>query len=220
VWQTVDGLSGPVQENTATELDTSDSSPDQNRLFSLATRRAGSGCLGKGEYKVELYVNGTFAGQASGFYPLPQKLTSTPLSDVSFSTCQPRQWRPLSNAQSGLIEGYVSPPHDAGMLVVDASAAAPSPTPSAPVLHRVLQSLGRRWLPAGLGSRQALGGNEFGGGMCDEYVEQYSYPGGKLAAGIGRDSYGRELVGIAYAPDYATRNAVFGSMVADAPSSC
>jgi tetratricopeptide (TPR) repeat protein len=219
-WQSLPGLSGPVQKNTPTELNTSDSAPDQNRLFAIATRQAGSDCLASGEYKVELYVNGKFAGQATAEYA-PTQLTSTPLADMSFSVCRPPHWTPAPAAQEGLIDGYVSPQKNAGMLVVDASSAAPTPTASAPVLQRVVQRLGGV-LPARLTKPTAATGNEFAGGMCDGYVEEYQYPGGVLAAGIGRDNYGRELAGIVWGPsaNFATTNALFGSMAADSPYPC
>lgn len=216
LWQSLDGLSGPVEKGTPTGL-TVGSPPDQNRLYSLATRSAGTACLGTGEYKVELYVNGTFAGQATDHYSLPESLTDSQLTDMSFSICRPKSWQPLEQGQKGLIDGYASPAKDAGMLVVDASPAAPTRrTPAPPLLHRILQDLEHRYLPPGL-NLQASTTGLFAGGLCDGYIEKYAYPGGVLGAGIGRDGYGRELIGIAYGRDFTTTNAMFFSMIADSP---
>jgi tetratricopeptide (TPR) repeat protein len=214
---TEEGPSGPIAAGTAESLHI-----DSNGQLttSLPTRQ----CLPNGEYKAELYVNGLLAGQAIQTLH-SDSLSSRTLGDLNFRYCTPSGWRTRSPSSSlaGLIEGNVSPTGNAGMLVVDASADGARIHSSRAVLRDVVQRLGGL-LPSGLAHPQ----NQrlpFGDGMCDADVEAYSYRGGRLLAGIGRDAYGREIAGIVYGPlstfasppsPFSARD-LFTSMVSESP---
>ncbi len=212
---TEEGPSGPITAGTAEALHVD---PNGQLTASLPTHQ----CLPNGEYKAELYVNGRLAGQAI------QTLHSDPLSsrtlgDLNFGYCTPSVWSRPSSSLPGLIEGNVSPAGNAGMIVIDASADGARVHSSRAVLRDVVQRVGAL-LPSGLAHPQ----NQrlpFGGGMCDADVEAYSYRGGRLLAGIGRDAYGREIAGIVYGPlstfasppsPFSARD-LFTSMVSDNP---
>jgi hypothetical protein len=112
--------------------------------------------------------------------------------------CHPPDWQVSPTSVPGLIESYVSPNRSAGEVVFDVSAGAPTAGRSPPVLHRALR-LFRRFLPGQLTHRRTIL-SVFGGGLHGQRVESYLYPGGKLQAGIGRTTTGRELVGLVYGP--------------------
>ncbi len=190
-WQEVPSVSGPVEANSRSGL----SRDNRGRLFSI--RGSTSQCLPSGPYRVELYVNGVMAGQATQTSTVGD-LVNLRLPNMLFGACRPPSWQRTPNRRPGLIEGYVSPAHDAALLILDASAGAPTDRASGPVLHQALQVF-HSVLPAGLSHRTATG-NEFAGGLCRELVEEYTYPGGELVAGIGRDALNREIVGVVYGP--------------------
>jgi hypothetical protein len=125
-------------------------------------------------------------------------LVNLRLPALLFGVCHPPGWQRTPARLPGLIDGYVSPTHDAGVLVLDASAGAATNRPSGPVLDEALRVF-HPLLPAGLGPRIRVR-TEFAGGLCGQLVGQYSYPHGRLAAGIGRDAFNREIVGVVYGP--------------------
>jgi hypothetical protein len=92
------------------------------------------------------------------------------------------------------------------------------------VLRRVVDRL-QGFVPSKLVHTLTLPKNAFGGGMCGEQVDEYAYPHGTMAVGIGRDAYGRNLVGIVYGPNSAfdtgtpfSANDLFSSLVSDVPT--
>lgn len=209
-WQTIYGASGPVTLRV-----NGDGVP-----FSLVT--VASQCLGAGQYRVELYVDGRLAGQATT-ESQSAALQYVALHDMNFSLCHPRGWVRTTGWQPGLVEGFQSRSHRSGMLVVDATAAAASPR----VLDDILARLGAS-VPAGLTPARRDLANVFAGGLCHSYVQEDTYPGGRLAAGIGRDAFNRQLLGIVYGPESMFTSAgsapsagsdLFTSMISSVPPS-
>jgi tetratricopeptide (TPR) repeat protein len=203
-WEAIQGASGPVSlRRGASVLETV---PGQ--------------CLAASQYLLELYVNGRLAGRAVAD-SRSAALRYATLDDMNFSLCHPTGWRRAAAWQPGLIEGFASPSGNAGMLVADVTPAAASPR----LLDEVLKRLGSR-IPAHLAPARRLPETEFAGGLCRSYVQEDSYSGGVLAAGIGRDAFDRQLVGIVYGP-YAMFGAadsapplasdLFTSMISSAP---
>jgi tetratricopeptide (TPR) repeat protein len=170
---------------------------DGGRLFSLSSGRGD--CLTSGTYRLELYVNGVLAGETTQQAHVTS-LEHAALPDMNFSMCHPRAWRRVRDWTPGLLEGYQDPSGAAAALVVDATPAGRLSDPPAAVLHAVLRRIGGT-LPRGLHTPVAE--NVVFGGFCKHYAEEQSFPGGTLAAGIGTDAGGRELIGLLYGPNSA-----------------
>ncbi len=173
---------------------------DGRRLFALSSDS--SECLTSGTYRLELYVNGVLASQTTEQARVTS-LEHTAVPDMNFSLCHPRAWRPVRDWTPELIEGYQAPSGAAAALVVDATPAGRLSDPPAAVLHAVLRRMAGT-LPRGLHAPVAE--NVVFGGFCKHYAEEERFPGGTLAAGIGTDASGRELIGLVYGPESAFAN--------------
>ncbi|HET7047960.1 MAG TPA: hypothetical protein VFI54_06770 [Solirubrobacteraceae bacterium] len=82
------------------------------------------------------------------------ELVAANLTDVGIEFCRPSQWKPIADRAPSLIDGYVSPDHSAGMIVVSVnSKLLDAARPSTALIRRVLATTLARFtgsLPRGL----------------------------------------------------------------------
>jgi hypothetical protein len=173
--------------------------------------------LSPGHYRLEVYVNGRLIAQAVrkvAFAPL----LAARLRDLSLDFCRPKQWRPMADSAPGLLGGYLSPDHRAGMVVFSVNrrvvgAGAPSRALSRRILAVALARFADR-LPAGLSAGHDTAQSFMG--LAGGLVRTYGYPGGTALAGAGATTgSGQLLVAVAFGPRafFAARGkAIFASL--------
>lgn len=177
-------------------------------------------CLSPGRYRLELYDNGRLIAQVGrrvSFAPL----VAGRLRDLGLAFCRPKPWRPMAAAAPGLLDGYLSPDHRAGMVVFSinrqvAGAGGPSRALSRRIMAAAVQRFAGR-LPAGL----SAGHDKIGPfmGLANGLVRSYSYPGGTALAGAGATTgSGQLLVAVAFGPRAvvaAQGKAIFASLATE-----
>lgn len=172
-------------------------------------------CLGSGQYMLELYVNGQLANQPSPITVKLPNLAPVVLQDMDVSVCRPAtgqgQWQPLRDGSprpgvptriAGLVDGYVSPDHRAGMLVFDVTPEADrerNGQGTSALLDKALAQL-HDWLP-GQPTGELPFPFPFLGGSLGSHTRLYAYPGGFISAGIGATRSGRVIVAVVYGPE-------------------
>ncbi|MDQ6805386.1 MAG: hypothetical protein M3065_10580 [Actinomycetota bacterium] len=190
-------------------------------LFARAGYLSATGsCLSPGHYRLELYVNGrliTQTGRQVAFAPL----VAGRLRALGLAFCRPKQWRPMAATAPGLLDGYLSPDHRAGMVVFSINRRiVGAGRPSRPLSRRIMAAALQRFagrLPAGISAGHDSAQSFMG--LAGGLVRTYSYPGGTALAGAGAatDS-GQLLVAVAFGPRsfFAARGkAIFASLASE-----
>lgn len=103
-WAAENPVTGEVLSN---ELKvTAEGNPFLRRSY-LANTRPPT-CLPEGKWRVEIYVNGRFAGEGEGETVFPE-LKTAQARDLSMATCIPTDWETSSENQlPGLVRGWTS----------------------------------------------------------------------------------------------------------------
>jgi hypothetical protein len=177
-------------------------------------------CLSPGRYRLEVYVNGRLIARA-GRQVSFAALVAARLQYLSLDFCRPKPWRPLADSAPGLLDGYVSPHHTAGMVVFSINrlvvgAGGPSRALSRRIIAVALQRFAGR-LPAGLNAGRDTAPSFMG--LAGGLERSYRYPGGTALAGAGvNTSSGQLLVAVAFGPRafFATRGReIFASLATE-----
>jgi hypothetical protein len=184
-----------------------------NNLFTTPYA-ATTTCLRSGKYMLEVYVNGQLANQPAPINVKLPQLDPARLQDMDISICRPasagQQWQPLADGSprpgaptriGGLVDGYISPDHRAGMLVFDVSPEADKQREgrgTGALLDEVLAQF-HSWLP-GTPEGEMPFQFPFLGGSLGSQTRLYAYSGGLISAGIGATNSGRVIVAVVYGP--------------------
>jgi tetratricopeptide (TPR) repeat protein len=170
-------------------------------------------CLERGQYRVEIYVNGRLAGEARTEATLTTSRMSR-LRSVDVQLCPPAQWQKADWFLPGFLEGLVAPDEQAGtyvlrMPVPRTLADLPPERLSTASLDSFVSTFGELF-PARPTfddvSTQAVASNYFLG-LSGSRVRWYEYDGGWILAGAGVTSEGDVLAGVVFGPsaDFETR---------------
>lgn len=159
-------------------------------------------CLSPGSYRLDLYDNARLITEVTRHFTFPS-LVAARLLNLGLDFCAPMDWHPIAHPVAGLIDGYTSRDHRAGMVVFSINSevvghARPSRALSARILAAALSDF-RTSLPRGLGAGHDTSQSFMGVG--NGLVRSYRYPGGMALVGAGESSgTGQLLVAVTYGP--------------------
>lgn len=202
-WNALFGVSGafaPSQPGSSQGANGSQASVGGGQIRDIQSYLVVAGaCLLPTAYRLDLYDNDRLIAQSIRQVTFPE-LIAAPLTDIGVEFCRPSEWRPMMDRVPGLIDGYISPDHSAGMTVVAVNPEVlGAAQPSTALLRRVLAttlasfggSLPKGLRPAGETSQEFMG-------LSTGLVQAYRYPGGVALAGVGEASNGDVVCAVTF----------------------
>jgi tetratricopeptide (TPR) repeat protein len=172
-------------------------------------------CLPRGQYRLEIYVNGHPAATVAS--KLDVQRTAASLRGLGAGLCLPDGWKQSARRMPGLVDGYLGQGGGAYVLslspaLIGAGAKA-SATEAGDVLDRVLVRF-RDLLPAKPTNGRA--GGPAIANLEGALVRTYRVGSARMLAGIGHSSNGQLLVDLVYGPPAlfadGTAQSIFGSL--------
>jgi hypothetical protein len=177
---------------------------------------AAGACLQPTAYRADLYDNGRLIAETTRHVRFPE-LVAAHLPDIGVEFCRPSQWKPITDRAPSLFDGYTSPDHRAGMIVVAVnSKVLGAARPSSALIRRVLATTLANFagsLPTGL--HQTGETSQPFMGLGTGLVKPYRYPGGSALAGAVESSGGEIFAAVTYGPSTflaTSGRAIFGSL--------
>ena len=147
-----------------------------------------SQCLGDGDYRVEVYVNGKLMARSAvvSIWKGWDSITAYRVPDMGLSFCGGVGWRSMSTAVPGMLRAFRSPDGNSGYLLARIEHPADTTTPTDSLvrtdLHRVVEQLAKSLLPSGL-TLDSEGAAPVFDGMDAPYGADYTYTGGYVEVG-------------------------------------
>ncbi len=149
-----------------------------------------SQCLGDGDYRVEVYINGTLMARSAvlSVWKGWDGITAYRVPDMGLSFCGGVGWKSMSNAVPGMLRAFRSPDGNSGYLLARIEHPADVTTPNRVLiradLHRIVEQFAKDLLPAGL-QLYSEGASTGFDGMETAYGAYYTYTGGYIEVGAG-----------------------------------
>jgi tetratricopeptide (TPR) repeat protein len=203
-WAVLPEISGPVVPG---DLLVAGSGYESNNV-SYVSDSSPATCLPQGDYRIQLFVNGQLAGQAttSGNWPA---LHAVRFSDVDAAVCVPGNYQPLPNASPG-EDGYFAPDGKGGALILSipkaaAAGLASSSSSLVGLMDDVVHGFATSGLLKGLQTAPKAQATPFFMSAQHAQMQQWSYNGGQVLSGVGV-SGGQIYVGFAYGPSKSLLN--------------
>jgi tetratricopeptide (TPR) repeat protein len=159
-------------------------------------------CLPQGHYRIQLFVNGQLAAQASTNAAWPA-LHAVHFSDVDAAMCVPATYQPLPNSKPGQ-DGYFAPNGSGGALILSIPKAAAGSLSSSQselvsLMDDVVSGFSSSGLLKGLQSPPKPQSTPFFMSSPNGQMQTWSYNNGQLISGVGVTG-GQIYVGLAFGP--------------------
>ncbi len=173
------------------------------QLTSYVANIAPPDCLPSGSYRVELYVNGRLAAEASepvdfGGYD------AFVARDLTMAFCRPSDWVRRTDGTPGIIDGYQSPDGQYGAYIARWSlpGSVRDRADIAAEIADVTATSFESWFPATpVYDEQSGTTDDYFMGLSGPAWRWYDYEGGgSVRVGAGLTSDGAVLVGMVYGP--------------------
>ncbi len=175
------------------------------RLFQLSpymSRVLPPACLPPGNYRVELFVNGRLAAEASGAADFPA-YESFFARDMTIAFCRPPEWQRLEDRLPGLIDGFQSSDGQYGAYAARfplLGSLRALPDLAVSVAEVTLESF-TDLFPAPPTYVEETGTQaDYFMGLSGTAWRWYDYGSGYVRIGAGLTSDGAALLGMAYGP--------------------
>jgi tetratricopeptide (TPR) repeat protein len=172
------------------------------RLTQYLTRVSPPACLPTGSYRVELYVNGRLAAEASATTDFGA-YEAFPARDLTMAFCRPPDWHRIEDRLPGLIDGFRSP--DGTMGVYGTRYSLPGSLRQLEDISAQIEDLTitafADYYPASptYVADSGTAGDYFMGLSPTEW-RWYDYGSGRVRVGSGVTDDGSVLVGMVFGP--------------------
>jgi tetratricopeptide (TPR) repeat protein len=199
-WAVLPELSGPVAPGGLSQI--TNNSYASNNVSYVADSDPAT-CLPAGDYRIQLFVNGQLAGQATTTAGW-QGLHAVRFSDVDAAMCVPGNYQVVPDTSAG-EDAYFAPNGSGGALILAipkaaAPALASSQSDLSTLMDDVVHGFASGGLLTGLTAASKPSSTPFFMSSSDGQSQQWSYDHGQVISGVGVTG-GQIYVGLAFGPN-------------------